>query len=353
MNFLLWGWNWASKVIVQEWDNNGLPKPPGYWKNPETWQIWDRKKVLGRCAGDDGDLTFDNENVRVTREEERAYATLFKHSCTGKNGYRIIWYHDRLRQNVAMALMQIFCPAQITYMMTWQVEFVKRAMRVDCIHRTCIFWTATRQHIKLIQGGSACYLSPFFINFYRDPSRATRKDKGKAVLMEEVSPRQDEVPSAGIKMKTPLKRTAEVLAVSSHTEEDLAALEEVAVMAVEDVGRAACGSQKVASPGHPPGQSYWRRVLQKRLAKEVEKRVYSEKACEGLLEDVEKAKCVTVNLLSNLEACQIAYNTGSLRVDELTAASEKKEQEYEIELTAKAKKLAESAAARISDLELI
>lgn len=95
------------------------------------------------------------------------------------------------------------------------------------------------------------------------------------------------------------------------------------------------------------------RVLQKRLAEEVEKRRYSEKACESLPEDVENAKCVTVDLLSRLEACRTVYNTESLRVDKMTAASVKKEQEYETKLAAKAKKLAEYGAAKISDLELI
>lgn len=93
-------------------------------------------------------------------------------------------------------------------------------------------------------------------------------------------------------------------------------------------------------------------VLQKRLAEETEKRRYLEKACDSLREDVERAKCVTVDLMSRLEACRTAYNAKSLRVDELTAAAEK-EQEYDPELGARAKKLAEYEAARISDLELI
>lgn len=59
MDFLLWGWNWTSDAIIQEWDNNGLPKPLGYQDHPDTWQIRDCKTVLGRCASDDGDLTFD------------------------------------------------------------------------------------------------------------------------------------------------------------------------------------------------------------------------------------------------------------------------------------------------------
>ncbi|OAE26166.1 hypothetical protein AXG93_3841s1030 [Marchantia polymorpha subsp. ruderalis] len=146
-----------------------------------------------------------------------------------------------------------------------------------------------------------------------EPSRAIRKDKGKAVLMEKVSPRQDEVPSAGED--------------TSAEESQSQAFNATDVLCVQ--------------------------VLQKRLAEEVEKPRYSEKAYEGLREEVERAKCVTVNLLSRLEACRPAYNAESLRVDELTAAEEKKEQEYDTELAARAKKLAEYEASRISDLELI
>ncbi|OAE35515.1 hypothetical protein AXG93_2987s1020 [Marchantia polymorpha subsp. ruderalis] len=66
-----------------------------------------------------------------------------------------------------MMLMQILRPSRPTYMMTWQVEFVERALREDLIHWMRIFWTATRQYLGLIPRGSACYLSPFLINFYR------------------------------------------------------------------------------------------------------------------------------------------------------------------------------------------
>ncbi|OAE32880.1 hypothetical protein AXG93_3052s1100 [Marchantia polymorpha subsp. ruderalis] len=131
----------------------------------------------------------------VTREEKSAYATLFKHSSTKKNGYRTIWYHDRLRQNVAMALMQIFRPARTTYMMTWQVGFVERALQGDRIHWARIFWTATRQHIGLIPGGSACYLFPFFINFYRGMGLLTIADS-RNFSLQDVAPEGEEVVSA-------------------------------------------------------------------------------------------------------------------------------------------------------------
>lgn len=88
-------------------------------------------------------------------------------------------------------------------------------------------------------------------------------------------------------------------------------------------------------------------ALQKRLAEEVEKQRHSEEVCEDLREDVERSKCATVDLLKRLKACRTAYDAESLRVDKLSAIAETKEQEYEIELAVRAKKLAECEAAQI------
>lgn len=68
---------------------------------------------------------------------------------------------------------------------------------------------------------------------------------------------------------------------------------------------------------------------------------------------MEIAKCANVDLLSRMEACSIAYDAESLKVNELWASAKEKKQEYQIELAVRAKKLTEYEAARISDLELI
>ncbi|OAE30476.1 hypothetical protein AXG93_942s1190 [Marchantia polymorpha subsp. ruderalis] len=75
-----------------------------------------------------------------------------------------------------MALMQILRPQRPTYMMTWQVGFVERALRGERIHWTQIFWTVTRHHIGLLSGGSPSYLSPFLINFYRGMNLLTAEE---------------------------------------------------------------------------------------------------------------------------------------------------------------------------------
>ncbi|OAE21339.1 hypothetical protein AXG93_1675s1010 [Marchantia polymorpha subsp. ruderalis] len=77
------------------------------------------------------------------------------------------------------------------------------------------------------------------------PQRASKKDKGKAVLIEEVLMRQNEVPLEGIRMKVSPERAAEVLTMSSHIEEDLVASEEVVAKAVKDEAAAKSGPQKV------------------------------------------------------------------------------------------------------------
>ncbi|OAE20308.1 hypothetical protein AXG93_1084s1000 [Marchantia polymorpha subsp. ruderalis] len=124
-------------------------------------------------------------------------------------------------------------------------------------------------------------------------SWAQRKDKGKAVLTEEVSEK-----------------------------------------AIENAGGEAYGPQKVASPRTSTGTVILE-TGEDHSAEEAQSQAFS--AADVL--------CV--------QACRTAYNAESLRVDELTPTAEKKEQEYEAGLAVKAKKLIECEAVRISDLELI
>lgn len=79
----------------------------------------------------------------------------------------------------------------------------------------------------------------------------------------------------------------------------------------------------------------------------------SDESCEGLCKDIEVTRCAIVDLRDMLEAFSVAFNAESRRVDELTAASEKKEHAHAAKLAASMKALAECEAARISDLELI
>lgn len=114
--------------------------------------------MLENCAGEDDDLTFDSKSVKVLRSEEKTYTALFKKPSTGKNGYWTTWYHDRLKTNVAVALMQILRSSRTIYMTTWQVGFVERALQVEPMHWARNLWSVTHQHIGETPGVSANYL---------------------------------------------------------------------------------------------------------------------------------------------------------------------------------------------------
>lgn len=58
-----------------------------------------------------------------------------------------------------------------------------------------IFWTATWQHIGLVPGESASYLSPFLINFYRGMGLLTSEERRKFLLQIQAQ-EEEEVVSA-------------------------------------------------------------------------------------------------------------------------------------------------------------
>ncbi|OAE34077.1 hypothetical protein AXG93_2891s1000 [Marchantia polymorpha subsp. ruderalis] len=106
--------------MVREWQKERDQPTRGFRPHVERWVITDWEQVLGRCAGEDGYLLFDSESIKVTKEEEISFASLFKSSKSSKNGYKIRDYKDRYRRNVAVALLQLLQPHKTTYITSWQ-----------------------------------------------------------------------------------------------------------------------------------------------------------------------------------------------------------------------------------------
>ncbi|OAE23323.1 hypothetical protein AXG93_4015s1010 [Marchantia polymorpha subsp. ruderalis] len=124
----------------------------------------------------------------VTMEEEISFGALFKNSKSSKNGYKIRDYKDRLRRNVAVALLQILQPHQTTYLTSWQVGFVELALSGAPIHWARILWKATRQHAQEEKGVSINHLSPFLINFYRSMGCLTASERVQFPLLSRSNP---------------------------------------------------------------------------------------------------------------------------------------------------------------------
>ncbi|OAE26462.1 hypothetical protein AXG93_815s1240 [Marchantia polymorpha subsp. ruderalis] len=171
--------------------------------------------------------------------------------------------------------------------------------------------------------------------------RATRKEKGKVIMMEEVTPGRNQVASTSIRMRVPLEKPTKVLKVSLDTEVDL---EKVADRIVEDVVGETAAPQKVVSP-RMSTRTVTLETGEDHLAEEIQSQVLN--AADVL------CGCATVDLRDRLEASRTAFNAESQRVDELTATLERKEQKHAAKLAAKTKDLAECEAAKIADQEFI
>lgn len=65
--------------------------------------------------------------------------------------------------------------------------------------------------------------------------RATRKEKVKAIMTEEGTLGRNQVSSAKVRVSAPLEKPAEVLTLSSDTDEDPVAPEKIAKKVVEDI----------------------------------------------------------------------------------------------------------------------
>ncbi|OAE23106.1 hypothetical protein AXG93_2403s1000 [Marchantia polymorpha subsp. ruderalis] len=121
------------------------------------------------------------------------------------------------------------------------------------------------------------------------------------------------------------------------------ALDEVAAKVVEDVCVAKCEPQKVASPQTFTGIVILKTYLDKKQEKYAEATIpgsYVEIVRNRTRIKVVAAIEVAAKELGTSENPESIDGSELLRVDELTARAEKKEQEYDIKLALRAKKLA-------------
>ncbi|OAE19343.1 hypothetical protein AXG93_4134s1050 [Marchantia polymorpha subsp. ruderalis] len=87
----------SYKAMVQEWHERRTPEAEGLRGNPAIWTVEYWAKVLAPCAEEDGDLTFENESVKVTHSKKKTFTQLFKKPHSRKNGYRTTEYPEQKR----------------------------------------------------------------------------------------------------------------------------------------------------------------------------------------------------------------------------------------------------------------
>ncbi|OAE23999.1 hypothetical protein AXG93_4541s1010 [Marchantia polymorpha subsp. ruderalis] len=168
--------------------------------------------------------------------------------------------------------------------------------------------------------------------------QATRKEKGKAIMIEEGTPKKNLDPSAEARVASPRTSTGTVIL---ETGEDSSA-EEIQSEGV-NTADVLCG-QVIPLLGY----------LNSKLGKYV--RTINVGSYVELVRNKTRVKMATAHAVvdkERLEASRVAFNEESRRVDELTADLKKKYQMHAPEMAMEVKALAECEAARTSDLELI
>ncbi|OAE33804.1 hypothetical protein AXG93_4553s1000 [Marchantia polymorpha subsp. ruderalis] len=129
LEFLLWNWNCVSASIWKEVMDKSATKGEELRGNPMLWTIEHWTKVMGPCAGSDGDLLFDKNSVGLTCVEEFSYGPLFETGRQGTNGWKTVEYKDLKRRVIALGIMHILRPARTTYETAWQVGFFERILK--------------------------------------------------------------------------------------------------------------------------------------------------------------------------------------------------------------------------------
>lgn len=167
LEFLLWNWNCVSASICKEVMDKSTTEGQELRGNPMLWTIEYWTKVMGPCAGSDGDLLFEKNSVGLTRGEEFSYGPPFESGRQGTNGWKTVDYKDPKRRAVALAIMHILRPARTTYVTAWQVGFFVRIMKGQRVHWARIFYNLVLVNASSRWTGPLTnHITPFLVNFY-------------------------------------------------------------------------------------------------------------------------------------------------------------------------------------------
>ncbi|OAE32793.1 hypothetical protein AXG93_374s1200 [Marchantia polymorpha subsp. ruderalis] len=178
LEFLLWDWNCVSASICKEIMDKNETEGVELRGNPMLWTIEHWTKVMGPCAGSDGDLLFEKNSVRLTNIEEFSYRPLFNSGRQGTNGWKTADYIDPKRRAIALGIMHILRPARTTYVTAWQVWFFEQILKGQGVHWAMIFHDLVWMNASdRWTGPLVNHLTPFLVIFYRGMDLLTREEE--------------------------------------------------------------------------------------------------------------------------------------------------------------------------------
>ncbi|OAE30335.1 hypothetical protein AXG93_4201s1360 [Marchantia polymorpha subsp. ruderalis] len=107
LEFLFWNWNCVSASICKEIIDKNHTEGVELQGNSMLWTVEHWTKVMGPCAGSDGDLVFEKSSVGLTRTEEFSYKPLFSSGRQGTNRRSRTHARSKKRANRALVAAEV------------------------------------------------------------------------------------------------------------------------------------------------------------------------------------------------------------------------------------------------------
>ncbi|KAL3678543.1 hypothetical protein R1sor_021499 [Riccia sorocarpa] len=145
MGFLFWRWDFSADTLVKEFA----------MRSPKSIYL------------------IEESRLRVNPEE------LFseKRPDKDKNGYKTRSYIDPFKKVLAEALMALFCPARMMYLVTHKVVFIERVVWKEKFNWGAVFAQHVLHSLKTVNDGNPVYVGAFLVHLHAKNGWLTEGEK--------------------------------------------------------------------------------------------------------------------------------------------------------------------------------
>ncbi|KAL3700653.1 hypothetical protein R1sor_018675 [Riccia sorocarpa] len=137
-------------------------------------------KALGRSdEEDEGGIVWDAQVARLTMPEGVNPEELFseKRPEKDKNGYKTRSYKDPFKKVLAEALMALFCPARMMYLVTHKVAFIERVAKKKKVNWGAVFAQHVLHLLKNVNDGNPVYIGALLVHLHEKNGWLTEEEK--------------------------------------------------------------------------------------------------------------------------------------------------------------------------------
>ncbi|KAL3692165.1 hypothetical protein R1sor_005816 [Riccia sorocarpa] len=94
-----------------------------------------------------------------------------------KNGYKTRSYKDPFKKVLAEALMALFCPARMMYLVTHKVAFIERVAKKEKVNWGAVFAQHVLHSLKTVNDGNPLYIGVFLVHLHAKNGWLTEEEK--------------------------------------------------------------------------------------------------------------------------------------------------------------------------------